>query len=165
MTQIISGIAQGAPVWVWPLLVGLVVLGLLSTRDRAVPRQIFYALPFMGLITVNSLVALPQPQFVWPSVIIGFALGAFVAYGLQSRWIEGRDGNRLRVSGEWLTFAVLMMIFWSNFVGGTLQAIAPGAYQSPEFLIPFAFVLALGSGSFLGRSLRALRYKGAQVLD
>ena len=25
MTQIISGIAQGAPVWVWPLLVGLVV--------------------------------------------------------------------------------------------------------------------------------------------
>ena len=154
------GIANGAPLWVWPLFIGLVALGLLSTRRRSVSRPLFFALPLLGLITLNSAANLPNPGFVWPCFSAGFLAGAYVSHGLQSRWLLGRKGNRLDVSGEWFTFAVLMVMFWANFIAGTLRAIAPAAYDSPEFLAPFTLVIACASGSFLGRSIRALRYNG-----
>lgn len=158
--ELLNGIAGGAPIWVWPLLLGLIGLGVLSTRTRSVPRGFFYALPLLGLITLNSAMNLPQPLLVWPCFIMGFAAGAFVAHGLQSRWILGRTGNRLTVSGEWMTFTVLMIIFWANFIAGAVQAISPAIYGSAGFVVAFTLVIALASGSFLGRSIRALRYVG-----
>ncbi|MCP9483272.1 hypothetical protein NNA36_15005 [Shimia sp. CNT1-13L.2] len=159
--DLLQGIASGAPLWVWPLFIGLVLLGLQSTRTRNVSRAMFYGLPFLGLITLNSMARLPNPGFVWPCFMFGFLAGAYIAHGLQSRWLLGRNGTRLRVSGEWFTFAVLMVMFWANFAAGTLRAVAPAAYGSPEFLAPFTLVIAFASGSFLGRSIRALRFKGS----
>lgn len=158
--EIIQGIATGAPIWVWPLLFGLLALGFLSSRERNVPRLVFAGLPFLALITLNGARSLPLSELVWPCYILGFLAGAYVAYGLQSRWLLGREGQLVRVSGEWFTMAVLMIIFWSNFVAGIVQGIAPSAYETPAFLVPFAFITALASGSFLGRAIRALRYKG-----
>ena len=162
--RFIEGIFQGAPLWVWPLLVALIILGLLSTRARSVPRAVFFVLPFTALITFNSIASLPNPWVVWPVFIVGYGIGAYIAYGLQSRWILGRDGNRLLISGEWFTLAVLMSIFFSNFVAGAVEAIVPQAYQSAEFMVPFAFIIAAASGSFLGRSVRALKYQGPAVI-
>ncbi|MGR3837206.1 MAG: hypothetical protein ACU0A2_02530 [Cognatishimia sp.] len=160
----IEGIFQGAPLWVWPLLLALIILGLLSTRTRSVQRAAFFTFPLMVLITINSIASLPNPWVVWPAFVLGYGIGAYVAYGLQSRWILGRDGNRLMISGEWFTMAALMTIFFSNFVAGAVEAMVPQAYQSAEFMVPFAFIIAAASGSFLGRSVRALKYQGPAVI-
>jgi hypothetical protein len=37
------------PIWVWPLFILLLVLGLRARPERAVPVGLFYGLPFLGI--------------------------------------------------------------------------------------------------------------------
>jgi len=48
----------------------------------------------------------------------------------------------------------MMVIFWANFAGGVVAAVAPLAYASAPFHVALAACLALAAGSFGGRALR-----------
>lgn len=157
MSQFISGVANGAPIWVWPLLIGLIALGLLSSRDRTTPVALYYGLPFIGLLSLNSIASLPQPSTAWIGFALGYVVGVAYGYARQPRWIVGFQGRKVRLRGEWLTMAVLMITFWSNFVGGTVLAISPETYASPTFIGAMTVVIGAAGGAFLGRSVRVLR--------
>ncbi len=148
---------SNAPIWVWPLFLALLFLGLRSTRTRRVPVALIVALPFLGLLSLRNLAGLNVPSLVWPLWAVAVLLGALAGHALQKRWLIRREGAFAQVKGEWLTLIVVMLIFWSNFVFGAVEAAAPGLKSGPAFVIPMALILGACAGSFAGRAIRILR--------
>jgi hypothetical protein len=73
----IIGVLQNTPRWVWAVLLGLVVLGLLQTRTRRVNRLLVLLLP--AIMIPLSLYAVMAS--------FGVSVAAFSAHGqLVLRW-------------------------------------------------------------------------------
>lgn len=154
MTQIFTG----APVWVWPLLGVLVSVGVRARRERWVPAAMIYALPVLGVLALRNTAGLPVGAWIWGVFMLAYLAGAWGGYVVQGSWIPGREGFRVRLAGESLTLTVLMLVFWANFIGGFVQAVAPGVYGSTVFALFFATMTAAAGGSFAGRALRVWRW-------
>ncbi|WP_298857409.1 hypothetical protein [uncultured Sulfitobacter sp.] len=149
-----SAVLTGTPIWVWPLFILLVILGLRARHERLVPIIMFYALPLLGLSALNAVVGLSAGPPIWVVFALSYGAGIYGGYLIQRGWVLGREGRRVRLAGESLTLTMLMLVFGANFVGGFLEAVAPQVYGSNGFQIIFAAVVALSSGSFAGRALR-----------
>jgi len=147
----------GAPIWVWPLLAGLVVLGLQSTRRRSTKVYWVCILPFLGLLAMRTVLALPFAPVAWFGFLTGYGLATLAGFRLQSRWIISRQGNSVILAGEWLTLITILVTFWSNFLRGVLAVVAPEQLAELSFVVPFTFVLGICSGLFMGRALRVVR--------
>lgn len=154
MSQIIANV----PVWVWPLFIVLIFLGLRASKDRSVPLFIMYLLPLMGLISINTLVGLPSQIIVWSVYVAGFCLGATMGFQMQGRWIISYLDRKLRVRGEWLTLTVMMIIFSASFVNGILSVVAPTIVDNVVFIAIFVGVLSAATGFFTGRAARVISY-------
>lgn len=152
----IEGILEGAPVWVWPLLGLLLVIGDRASKPRQIPVILFYFLSLLGLIPINGMVSLPFQVTAWSGYAVGFVAGAAGGYVLQGKWLLGRQGKMLSLSGEWFTMLVLMVVFWTNFAGGMMQAIRPETYSTPVFVALFATLVGAASGSFFGRAVKII---------
>lgn len=149
-------IASGAPLWVWPLLVLLIYIGLKATRTRTVAAWPVYVLPLLGLLSVNALNGLAPISSVWGLFAVAYLIGAGTGFKFQRSVILEKTGASVTLVGEWVTFVVLMVVFWMNFVGGVMRAIAPDTYTSTEFHLIFAAFAGLAGGIFLGRAARVL---------
>lgn len=149
-----SGIVSGAPIWVWPLLVVLVLLGLRATRTRTAPIALYYVLPLMGILSFRSVGVLPAAQSVWIFFGIAYLLGAYGGFQFQRKLVISKSQGRVTLKGEWLTLTVLMIIFWMRFAGSMIQAIAPVIYTSASFHMMFSSIAGLAAGTFLGRAMR-----------
>ena len=147
-------IILGPPVWVWPLLILLLWLGIRASRDRTTHVATIYWLPFLGFLSFFAVKRMGAPDYIW--LCFGSAMAAGIALGfwLQRRWIVDGQGAHVSLRGEWLTLTMMMVVFWSNFVSGTVRAIAPDVYSSLPFVVAFASVVGLVSGLFGGRAIR-----------
>ena len=150
-------VMTGAPLWVWPLLVVLVMVGARARRNRWVPVGMVYALPLLGVLGLRTVLSLPAGGWIWGLFALAYVAGAYGGYVLQRTWILGNDGGRVQLAGEALTLTAVMVNFWASFAGGVLRAVAPGAYGSPVFTAVFVALLAASGGSFAGRALRVWR--------
>lgn len=154
-----GSILSGAPVWVWPLLALLVWVGLRASRQRSVHVSSVYLMPLLGLISLASIVRLPQPGRVWAWYGAAYLAGAALGHTLQARWLLDRRGSRVTLRGEWLTLAAATTLFVANFCAGALAVLKPEIYASAAFLSVFPATVALMSGTFLGRALRVFRFE------
>ncbi len=150
----LSGIISGTPIWVWPLLVGLILLGLKASRDRTALCAPSYFYPLLGLLSVRAVYALGVGPQVWLGFGVAYVLGTTLGNRFQARVILEKTEKHVSLKGEWLTMFVLMVIFWMNFIGGVTQAISPETYASDGFKMGFALVAGLAAGSWAGRALR-----------
>ncbi len=149
----LSNIIHGAPIWVWPLLVVLIVLGLIASKERTrsvVPMYFFWLL---GLLSLNAVNSLPATGLIWALFGVAYLVGATLGYRFQKRIIIRKTGLQITLKGEWLSLIVLMTIFWMNFVGGVVGAISPETVASFGYHAGFATIAGLAAGSFIGRSL------------
>lgn len=153
MTQFLTG----APIWVWPLLALLIFVGLRARQERMAPALLIYLLPLLGILAVRSVAALPAGVWVWLVFGLFYGLGVCAGHHLQSRWLLGREGRMVQLAGENLTLLVMMIVFWANFAGGVLLAVAPDVYGNSMFQAGFAAILALSAGTFAGRAFRVWR--------
>ena len=153
MSQFITG----APVWVWPLLALLLLIGLNAMRTRQTLTLPLYFSPLLGFLSLNSVNGVATSAWVW--VVFAFAYLAGVGMGkrFQENRLLEKTGKHVRLAGEGLTLVVIIILFSANFVVGVLTAVAPDMLESDSFQAGFATVLALASGSFLGRALHILR--------
>ncbi len=147
-------ILSGAPVWVWPLLVFLVFFGLKATRSRETPSLPIYLLPLLGLLSLNAVNSLQGAGYLWIVFAVAYLFGALAGFGFQRHVISEKSAGRVNLKGEWITFIVLMTVFWMNFAGGVVKAISPDTYASAGFHIVFTIIAGLAAGSFIGRALR-----------
>ena len=156
MTQILAGIWQNAPVWVWPLFFVLLAIGLLAMRPRRSSIIPFFFYPLFGFTAANAIGGLAHMPLNWILFALGYGVGIALAFRWQDRIIVEKQGRTLWLRGEKLTLFVLMTIFFSNFVNGVLNAVAPELQTAPLFTVLFALVIGACSGSFVGRALRVV---------
>lgn len=156
MVQFFVGILQNAPVWVWPLFFALLVVGLraMNTRNSSIVPYFFY--PLFGLVTANALMGLGHTPINWIVFACFYVVGVATAFRWQDRLILEKNGWTMRLQGDKITLCILMLIFFSNFVNGVFEAVAPQVSGTLLYTIIFAGVSALCSGSFTGRALRVV---------
>ena len=150
-------IVKAAPPWVWPLLLLLLYIGWRASRPRETSLLFFYLMPLLGLISVNTLVRLPQASVALPAFAACWAIGAAAGHALQPRWLIAKRDGTVRLAGEWLTMSAILTIFCANFANGAVAALAPELARAPLYLLAFAGLTGLSSGSFLGRAAYVLR--------
>ena len=150
MTQLFTG----APIWIWPLLAALFFVGMRARRDRTAPVILIFSLPVLGILGARTTAALPADGWIWGVFLIAYGAGGWVGFMLQRRWLLGREGYRVHLAGENLTLSVMMLMFWANFSGGVLQAVASDIYSTSIFQAIFVVLIASASGSFAGRAVQ-----------
>ncbi len=158
-----SQVFSGAPLWVWPLLVLLLVIGFNAMRTRQTLALPIYFLPLLGLLSLNSVNNIATSAGIWAVFLLAYLGGAFFGYRFQASRLLSKTGKRVHLTGEGLTLVVILILFSANFVVGVLTAVAPDILASAYFQGGFAATLALASGSFLGRALFILRAPQTQA--
>ncbi|MGH1459827.1 MAG: hypothetical protein ACRBBT_13105 [Paracoccaceae bacterium] len=157
ITQIASAIFTAAPLWAWPLLVVLVLLGLRASRTRSSHVALVYALPLLGILSVRTVSELPHQNVIWLFFLAAYLLGAALGHARQRHYLIARAGQRLTLRGEWLTMSAMLLIFLANFVQGFMAAVVPDVAGSLGFAGGMAVLLGLFSGLFGGRALYVFR--------
>lgn len=153
MTQVFP-ILLGAPIWVWPLLVFLIYFGLKAAVTRTVAVWPIYVLPLLGLLSVNAVNGLSPSTTIWIVFGLAYLVGAGTGFQYQRSIVSQKVRTTVTLAGEWITLLVLMVVFWMNFLGGVMRAIAPDVFASAGFHQVFAAIAGLAAGSFLGRATR-----------
>jgi uncharacterized membrane protein len=162
--------ANGAPVWVWPLLVALVALGISRMREREMPVWRLLLLPVI-LVSVSVLTAL----FGGFNAAALLALSAGMAVGAMVGWWTMRDvevhrlaGNRVRVRGESVSLMAILAIFASRFAAGMLEATGSSVPELPGMaelfvLIPVFLAALMAARALAQAGFNPLRFKGRQL--
>lgn len=154
--QIINGILHGAPVWVRPLFLVLLSIGLLSMRHRHSSVIPYFFYPLFGLTAAGSIGGLLHDPLKWIVFGSAYTLGVAAAFIWQNGLIVEKTGMHMVLRGEWLTLLILMVVFFSNFVNGMVESMAPDVRQIGAFTVGFACVIGICAGSFTGRALRVI---------
>lgn len=156
MNQLISGIWQNAPVWVWPLFFVLLFIGLMAMRPRQGSIVPYFFYPLFGLTAAKVVNGLVQYPLNWIAFAAFYLLGAVMAFRWQDRLIVAKTGWTMQQKGDRITFLVLMLIFFSNFANGVATAVAPQVLATPLYTVIFAGIIGICSGSFTGRAARVI---------
>lgn len=157
----LTTILTAIPLWVWPLLAGLTLLGLRATRDRRAPVILIYALPFLGLMSLSRALGLPASEAALTALLLAFLIGAGLGWWAQPRWTIARDTRHVTLRGEWVTLPTLLGLFAINFGMGMAQGMAPAIVADPVTAAAFGALAGLLSGSLAGRALRIAAMRAA----
>ena len=151
----VAAIAGGAPIWVWPLLVALIALGVSRIRERDLPVWRLLLLP--AILAGMSLVTALSGQIGSGGLLVLAAAGALGAF---CGWISLRGlvpvrlaGGRVRVRGEVLSLIAILGIFASRFAEGAMKTVAPHLLQEPGFTELFIAVPVFLAALMAARSL------------
>ena len=157
---------QHIPVWVFFLLIGLIVMGLLQTRTRQLRKRRLLSVNIaLTVFTLVGVVQLWRPtpwlavgllSWAISCVLVAWALGQGPAPAGASYETNSR---RFTVPGSWLPLALFMAIFACKFAVGMLSATAPETIHSMQAAIGISTVYGLFSGVLNARALRLLRLK------
>lgn len=151
-------IMSAIPIWVFPLLGGLVWLGWRASHERAVSPWLVYALPLLGVLSLGTARGLDMAQAALIALALAYALGAVWGHKAQRRWIITRDARKVRLRGEWVTMVTILSLFGMNFATGMVQGMAPALAQGMVYAIGFGVIAGVLSGSLLGRALQVARW-------
>jgi hypothetical protein len=157
--NIVLGIWENAPVWIWPLFFVLLAIGMLSRRDRSSSIIPYFFYPLFGLSALTSIGSLVHAPLNWVIFGAAYLIGVVIAFRWQDGLILSKVGWKMQLKGDKITMVILMTIFFSNFVNGVLNAVAPAARTSLIFTVLFAGIVGLCSGSFTGRAARVVTLK------
>jgi hypothetical protein len=157
LTQILMQILGGTPLWVFPLFVGLVVLGWLQSKPRDVRPAVLAVLPAaLGVFSLTRVFAAFGPE---PLVLTAWAAGTAAAL-LLNRTLKQPAGARwsaatgsFHVPGSWVPLVLMMAMFFARYALAVSQAMTPVLVQGTGFRTFASFGLGLLSGIFLARAL------------
>ncbi len=145
-------IARGIPLWVGPLFVLLVFLGLRATRDRTSPLFLVYALPLLGALSIRTLSAF-EAALIWPVFAFCIGTGGWLGWRVQPRWLISKQGQSADLRGEWVTFLSIMAVFLTNFATRLTLELAPETLDATAIQVALPILPGLVTGLFLGRAV------------
>ena len=157
LNQIVSHI----PVWVWPLLLALLWLGLSQSVTRNVTLRRITIMPLVMtslslLGTVGAFGANSGVLAVW---LVGAAVSATVVLQqpLSDQTRYDSWTQRFTLPGSWVPLLLILGIFVTKFAVGAATGLQPGLRGNTEFSLGVAAVYGAFSGVFLARSGRLWR--------
>ncbi len=130
MTQILSG----APIWVYFLLAGLIVLGVRRLKTRTVPVPVALIAPAAFLIW--SLLGAANFAASFGTVLAGVAwlggaaIGAATGYLFPEPQGQRQTDKRVMLPGSWMPLFTYMTVFVLRFVCGAWAAMVPEQAQT-----------------------------------
>lgn len=149
----IVSILSSIPLWVFPLFLGLCFLGARAMRKREVPVLLIYALPLLGLLSLDRARGLEHAELSLAVLAVAWAAGGAAGHHLQARWTLGRSIKHVRLAGEWGTMLCLMGLFCANFATGMVQGMSPDLANGQVFAVLYGTWTGSLSGMLAGRAL------------
>ncbi len=166
LTQMLTQILRGTPVWVYPLFLGLVVLGYLQSRPREVAPARLAILPVvLGAFSLSRVLGTFGPE---PLALAAWAGGTAAALLLNRVWQQPAGARwtaasgTFHVPGSWVPLALMMAVFFARYAVAVSLAMAPVLAHSGGFAIATSFAFGLLSGIFLARALRVWSQRSLQ---
>lgn len=151
----IGHVLSGTPVWVWLLLMLLIYLGWLQSRDRIVSRLRAFMVP---IIMVLWSLATALTSFSAQSGLLFWGIG-FVATALmgillcpQSAAFYDAETQRYHLSGSWVPMCLMLGIFTTKYIVGVLSAINPEALARHDVVSALVMLYGSFSGAFAARA-------------
>lgn len=157
----LNQIVSHTPLWVWPLLLALIWLGLSQSVTRSVTLKRITITPLVmtGLSlqgTVGAFGADPAVLSVW---LIGAALSAAVVLQqpvpTQTRYDQWTQ--RFTVPGSWMPLLLILGIFVTKYAVGAALGLNHSLRGNTDFSLGVATLYGVFSGIFLARSARLWR--------
>lgn len=145
------------PVWVWPLLIGLLAVSLRATRTRTAPLLLVYCLPLLGLLSLQTILSLNALTIAITSFAIAYVLGAWIGHAKQACYITEKSSRSVTAKGEWMTLITVMGLFSLNFIHGAVSGMTPETTITALYAAALSGIAGLISGTFIGRAIRTAR--------
>lgn len=157
----LMNIVSHTPGWVWALLAGLLVLGVLQSRTRRLAPWQLLALPLalLGLGVsrmAGSFAAQPLSLAAW-ALAFGLALQASRHRPAQAGTVWEPSSRRLTVPGSWVPMTFIVCIFVLRYGTSIALALAPDWATAPVVVVTLGAIFGALSGGLLGRGLALLR--------
>jgi non-heme chloroperoxidase len=162
-------IVTNTPLWVWPLMLAVVALGLYGLRPRTVPLVRLAILPLVGLGTsLAGIVQSPQPGLAavgWiAALLVLLPVGHAIGRRRQARAVPG---GRLEIAGGWFMLLFGLSIFAARYALGVLFGVMPALKTVPLWIVVSGAVggaiAGIGLGWLAGLVARARGVSGAPV--
>lgn len=147
-------ILAGTPIWVYPLFLLVIWLGLSAARQRIVRPLALVRLP--AIFAIWSILNIWLNSKSWGLGLAAWAggvlIGASIGYALfrSMQLALHADAERVVVPGTWWTLCLVVAIFAMNYVFGYLRATSPGLLESQPALVPA--LSGLAGGIFIGQA-------------
>jgi uncharacterized membrane protein len=150
----------GAPVWVWPLLVALIALGVSRMRDREMPVWRLLLLPvILSSVSVLGIIARDLSSAGLSASLAGAVAGLLAgSWSLRGVAVVRLAGNRVRVKGEAVSLIAILGIFATHFAAGTLAATAPHILEMQGVAELFALLPVFFATLMTARALAQAGY-------
>lgn len=159
--NMIYHILAGTPFWVWAILLLLLVLGFVQTRDRQVglPRMLALPLAMTSLSLYGTFSVFGATAWNW-ALWGGAALGtaAWFASGAVPAGVRYDAARRVfSLPGSWQPFGLMMAVFAVRYGVGIALALHPALVHDTAVAAMVASLYGVLSGIFLGRIANLLR--------
>ncbi len=154
-------IVANTPLWVWPLMVLVVWLGILGLRPRVIPLWRLAILPVVGLMTsVAGIAQAARPGLAaagWTvALLAGLPLGRALGH---RRAVRRLDDGRLEMAGGWFMLVFGLSIFAVRYALGVLFGVAPALKVEALWILlsgaTGGIVAGIGLGWLAGVCLRS----------
>lgn len=155
MAGMAGQIAGGAPVWVWPLLIALIALGVSRRRDREMAVWRLLLLPaILAGLSVFMAVSSQLTGSGLAAALAAAMAGAFAGWwSLRKAPAMLLDRNRVRVKGEVVSLIAILVIFVARFASGAVSTTHPELAQTPVISALFAAVPLFCAALMAARAL------------
>lgn len=156
-------IVANTPLWVWPLMAFVLVLGWYGLRPRTVPPSRLAILPMVGLGTsIATVLQAPRPELAvagWTvTLLAAFPLGYAIGRRRAVRWLAN---GRLEIAGGWFMLGFGLSIFAARYALGVLFGVLPALRTEPPWIGLSGgvggIIAGVGLGWLMGLLLRARR--------
>jgi len=148
--------AINTPLWVWLIFIHLVVIGVLSLKDRVVSLTRLFIMPVI-LIGFRYKVFISYDFMLIGTYVIcllaGINFGLFVGNKTPIQILK--QEKSVLIPGHRHTLGLLMLLFWTKYAYGVWKAVSP--FTASQYANAETGFSALISGYFLGRSLYFLK--------
>ena len=149
-------IILGTPGWVWGVFAYVVMVGVLSTRDRCVPLLSMFGVPVMfSILGVKGI----ESHYGFSSVTLAY-WGTGILLGTLLGWAHVRKAGirvidpkkcLLFIPGSYATLCILLGFFIVKYVRGVLFSLNPELRLLPEVMITDLILMGFFLGFLAGR--------------
>ena len=157
----ISQILMYTPRWVFGLLAGLIILGIIQARPRQVPVVAAFIMP-VAMMLMSSIGLLMTIGFTWRSVLF-WSLGAIVVTTLMAKLIVNSNvtydqtTRRFGLRGSWIPLLIIMAIFCTRYLLAMCIGMNLKVVQEFYFVPAMSLILGSLSGYFIAQGVRYFR--------
>lgn len=162
--RVIVQIVSNTPLWVWPLLAALIVLGLSQARARTagLARVVFMPVAMTGFSiwgTVSAFGSSPMIGYVMLAWMFGAAVMLALVTPMDAPTGTAYDADTriFALPGSWAPMLLIVGLFLTKYAVGVMLAMQPGMARDGLFTLVAGGLYGVFSGIFAGRAARLVR--------